>query len=203
MKPATSRSSCDARTIARRNAGRASGQADDLSGLVELHGLAPVTDSRRVADHFGKRHDVVLRAFDLLGCDVEFSRRNFVVAAELDAQGKPRRIVRMTKDGFMLLAMGFTGAKAMAMKIAYINAFNAMAERLQHLEAINARTAWEQLMRVEKMDASSREWASFGSQRMHDRRRAIPLIEGEMRRLQRELQHDLFVTVGSRMGGCL
>lgn len=201
MKPATSRSSRGATAKGRRPAGRASGQGDSLSGLVELHGLAPVTDSRRVAEHFGKRHDVVLRAFDLLGCDVEFSRRNFVVAAELDAQGKPRRIVRMTKDGFMLLAMGFTGAKALAMKVAYINAFNAMADRLQQLEAINARSVWDQLIRVEKLDATSRELASYGSQRMHARRRALPLIETELRRLQRELQHDLFVTIGDRLGG--
>lgn len=169
--------------------------------MVELQGLAPITDSRRVAEHFGKRHGVVLRAFDKLECGDEFSQRNFVSATELDAQGKPRRIVRMTKDGFMLLAMGFTGAKALTMKVAFINAFNAMAKRLHELEAINARTAWDELMRLEKMDATSRELASYGSQRMHDRRRAIPLIEGEMSRLHRELQHELFVSFGERIGG--
>ena len=38
----------------------------------------------------------------------------------------------MTRDGFVLLAMGFTGKKALDFKIAYINAFNAMEEQLEN-----------------------------------------------------------------------
>lgn len=57
----------------------------------------------------------------------EFLESNFRVSEYTDAQGKPRKQYIITKDGFTLLAMGFTGAKAMQFKIAYINAFNRMA----------------------------------------------------------------------------
>lgn len=36
-----------------------------------------------------------------------------------------------TRDGFTLLAMGFTGAKALSFKLAYIDAFNAMAAHFE------------------------------------------------------------------------
>lgn len=61
----------------------------------------------------------------------EFLKANFIEAEYIDAQGKPRKQYIITKDGFALLAMGFTGAKALQFKIAYINAFNRM-ERLIH-----------------------------------------------------------------------
>jgi len=37
----------------------------------------------------------------------------------------------ITRDGFMLLAMGFTGKKAMQFKLAYIEAFNQMEQELK------------------------------------------------------------------------
>lgn len=76
------------------------------------------------------------KRFGNRGCGAEFAQRNFAFSFEINhlANGKRDRVVRMTKDGFMLLAMGFTGPKAMAMKVAFINAFNAMAEQLQQIE---------------------------------------------------------------------
>ena len=41
------------------------------------------------------------------------------------------RIVVMTRDGFTLLAMGFTGEKALKFKLDYINAFNQMEETIK------------------------------------------------------------------------
>jgi phage regulator Rha-like protein len=49
-----------------------------------------------------------LRAIDNLDCDADFRRHNFVLANYSDAQGKPRRKVTMTRDGFAFLFMGFT-----------------------------------------------------------------------------------------------
>lgn len=56
----------------------------------------------------------------------EFADRNFIISEYTDEQGKPRKQYILTRDGFTLLAMGFTGAKAMQFKVAYINAFNRM-----------------------------------------------------------------------------
>jgi len=161
---------------------------NDLSEFVTLNDSTLMTDSRRVAKHFGKRHEQVLRAFDALDLPEEFSQHNFVSADELDAQGKPRRIVRMTKDGFTLIAMGFSGAKAMAIKIAYIKAFNSMAEQLQQI----GMSLWAQKLELEKRDATSFMWASFGSRRMLDRKAALPAIRDDRERLDAEMQPALF-----------
>ena len=59
----------------------------------------------------------------------DFATDNFLLVEYTDAQGKPRPEYLLTRDGFTLLAMGFTGTKALAFKVAYINAFNRM-ERL-------------------------------------------------------------------------
>lgn len=161
---------------------------NDLSEFVTLNDTTLTTDTRRVAKHFHKRHDTVLRAFDRLGCGEEFSRRNYAAATEADEQGKPRRIIRMTKDGFVLLAMGFNGAKAMEMKIAYIDAFNSMAEQLQRI----GLSLWNQRLELEKMDATSFMWASFGAKRMVERKKALPEIRDERQRLRNEMEPALF-----------
>jgi Rha family phage regulatory protein len=160
----------------------------DLSEFVTLSETTLTTDSRRVAKHFGKRHDSVLRAFDAMNCEEEFSQRNFAVADEPDAQGKLRRIIRMTKDGFALLAMGFTGPQAMKMKVAYINAFNAMADQLQQI----GMSLWNQRLELEKKDATSFMWASFGAKRMLDRKKALPDIKETRQRLKSEMEPALF-----------
>ena len=88
------------------------------------------TTSLKVAEAFGKRHDNVIRSIKGLDCSQEFNRLNFEGVNYQDAKGELRQSYEMTKDGFMFLVMGFTGQKAAAIKEAYINAFNKMAEQL-------------------------------------------------------------------------
>ncbi len=96
-----------------------------------------VTTSLVVASHFGKRHADVLRAIETLGCSPEFAERNFAFSTYTVAGGKKSRreepMCTITRDGFTLLAMGFTGPEAMRWKEAYIAAFNAMEARLHGL----------------------------------------------------------------------
>lgn len=92
----------------------------------------PKTTSLNVAAVFGKQHKDVLRAVQNLGCSEEFNGRNFALVTHLDAKGEPRPMVEMTRDGFTILAMGFTGPKAMAFKEAYISRFNAMEAALRN-----------------------------------------------------------------------
>ena len=98
---------------------------EDLTIVFERNNQA-VTSSRLVADYFGKRHDTVTRAIENLSCSKEFTRHNFAVSSYKDRSGKKNKMYLMTKDGFTILAMGFTGAKAMQFKEAYIKAFNKM-----------------------------------------------------------------------------
>ena len=88
------------------------------------------TTSLHVAEHFGKRHDDVLKRIAALDCSPEFSARNFAGAEYIDSQRKSRPYYRMTRDGFTFLCMGFTGKRAAAWKEAYINAFNQLEQQL-------------------------------------------------------------------------
>lgn len=75
-------------------------------------------------------HKNVLAKIQNLEIPADFSRLNFQPAEYLDEQGKPRKQYTITRDGFTLLAMGFTGKKAMKFKIDFIQAFNAMEAEL-------------------------------------------------------------------------
>jgi len=102
--------------------------------LAIVDGL-PVTTSLNVAEVFGKRHDDVLKAInrvkiDAASIDAEGAARNFADCSYLDTQNRPRAMYQITRDGFTLLAMGFTGKPAMQFKLAYIAAFNAMEAEL-------------------------------------------------------------------------
>ncbi len=80
-------------------------QLTHLHELVTLDGAQQLTDSRVLARSFGKRHGNVLRAYDGLKCSAEFGRLNFEPIDYLDEQDKTCRFVKMTKDGFTVLAM--------------------------------------------------------------------------------------------------
>lgn len=102
--------------------------------LVEIMKLgkeerAAVT-SLDVAETFGKAHDKVLRDIRELGCSDEFRFSNFGESSYLNAQNKKQPMYLMTRDGFTLLAMGYTGDLAMRFKEAYIKQFNAMEAAL-------------------------------------------------------------------------
>src|SRR5690606_24128551 len=89
--------------------------------------------SRDVAEYFGKEHRSVLASIDkLLTQDAELALHDFVQGVYLrpETGAQEHRCFEMTRDGFTLLAMGFTGAKALKWKKAYIRAFNVMEQQL-------------------------------------------------------------------------
>lgn len=91
------------------------------------------TTSRDVAAHFSKAHKHVLRDIDRILEDVgpEFGRSNFGPSSYVNEQNKSQRCYNLTRDGFTLLAMGFSGADAIAWKVKYLEAFNAMESELR------------------------------------------------------------------------
>lgn len=93
----------------------------------------PTTTSNEVAQHFGKQHKHVLDKIAALLADlpIEFAEPNFRLSEFTDSTGRTLPAYRLTRDGFTLLAMGFTGKKALAFKLAYIDAFNRMEAELQ------------------------------------------------------------------------
>lgn len=93
--------------------------------------------SRDIAAHFGKAHKHVLRDIDRILEDLEpeFGRTNFGPSFYVNEQNKQQRCFLLTRDGFTLLAMGFSGSQALAWKVKYIDAFNAMEAELRKLTA--------------------------------------------------------------------
>ena len=86
---------------------------------VSLVNGRPATTSQKIAEHFSKPHDRVLKDIRNLcaNCPKKFSAVNFDGAEYLDEQGKHRPMFTVFFDGFILLA--------------YIEAFNAMETALR------------------------------------------------------------------------
>ncbi len=93
------------------------------------------TTSTQVAQHFNKRHDTVLRAIRNMLAEMPEERRRNFAETSIDVQQpnggtRAETSYRMTRDGFSVLAMGFTGKEALQWKFAYIDAFNKMEAAL-------------------------------------------------------------------------
>ncbi|EKN00804.1 MULTISPECIES: Rha family transcriptional regulator [unclassified Acidocella] len=105
--------------------------------VANVNGRA-LTTSRAVAEYFGKEHRNVLRVIDEIAttepaCSLHFEQ-TFVAVPMPRGGYRDERIYRMDRDGFTLLAMGFTGAEALRFKLAYIAAFNRMEAALTQQE---------------------------------------------------------------------
>ena len=110
----------------------------DIYGVTEINNI-PVVSSRYVANIFHKRHDHVLRDTEniikgLPKIGESTWQNNYIASTYKDSQGKKQPEYLLTRDGFTLLAMGFTGKKAMQFKIAYINRFNQMEQFIANLQ---------------------------------------------------------------------
>lgn len=106
----------------------------DFRQLVSAADGEPVTDTFQIAKAFGKRHADVLRALKNCRFSDEFRRAHYCVAERINDLGvfdKKQTYYRMDFSGFMMLVMGFSGAKADSVKESYINAFNWMTSELR------------------------------------------------------------------------
>lgn len=90
-----------------------------------------VVSSLDVSETFGKEHARVLRDIRELECSKEFRLGNFAESYYVNSQNKRQPLYLISRDGFTLLVMGYTGEKAMRFKEAYIKQFNAMERTLQ------------------------------------------------------------------------
>ncbi|MEP7731464.1 Rha family transcriptional regulator [Marinomonas primoryensis] len=112
--------------------------------VVQIINDQITTTSTDLAKCFHKRHDNLLRKIESLECSADFHALNFeemIIDVEV-GKGATRqdRAYRITRDGFVFLAMGFTGTKAAQFKEAYINAFNQMEKQLNEQKQLPATT---------------------------------------------------------------
>lgn len=103
-----------------------------MKNLVIMKDQKAVTSSLQVADGFDKNHQHILRDLDGLKEGVQNWTDLFYEDTYIHPQNKqPYRMIYMNRDGFTLLAMGFTGKKALAFKLKYIQAFNEMESHIK------------------------------------------------------------------------
>lgn len=101
-----------------------------MTQLVFIENNRPLTDSLNIAETFEKEHRRVMQDIRELGCSEEFRKHHFVQSSYINSQNKEIPKYLITQDGFTLLAMGYTGQKAMEFKEKYISEFNRMREKL-------------------------------------------------------------------------
>lgn len=119
----------------------------------DSNGVA-MTTSLLVAETFGKRHEHVVRDIEetigkiqLVDCQYtpNLGNRNPMFLEQTNEVAMPNGGTRkvkqytMNRDGFTLLAMGYTGKKAMEFKLRYIDAFNAMERIIQQGISLESR----------------------------------------------------------------
>ena len=125
---------------------------NDKTPVILHEGLA-VTTSLKVATYFEKRHDHVVRDIeDIIAdmIDVEESPsdqdvpkigglQKFFIKDKYVGESKHKyKMYYLTEDGFNLLAMGFTGKKALRYKLMFIEEFNRMRERIKELSTVES-----------------------------------------------------------------
>jgi Rha family phage regulatory protein len=116
-----------------------------------------MTTSLKVAEMFGKAHRHILRDIERL---IERGVPNFEQTSYVHPQnGQEYRMFLMDRDGFSLLVMGFTGNKALAWKLKYIEAFNRMEAELMKRQ-VNVLPDFTNLVEA------ARAWADQVEQKM-------------------------------------
>ncbi|HEM6178988.1 TPA: Rha family transcriptional regulator [Streptococcus suis] len=139
---------------------------DDYGIFVDKKDIARV-DSLYVADAFEKNHKEVLRDIRKIvapnsGLSKEFTERNFALGSYMDKQNQKRPCYYLTRDGFTMLVMGYTGTKAMKFKEMYIKRFNEMESFIQTL--VNARVEFPLLTENIKLLHSSPKSYHFSNE---------------------------------------
>lgn len=101
-----------------------------MKQLVVIQNNQIVVSSKDLAEHFNKDHKNILRDIrEILSAQ---NRANeFFQEESYSYNGRRLPMYLMNRDGFSLLAMGFTGKKALQWKLKYIEAFNEMEETLK------------------------------------------------------------------------
>ncbi|MDL0088483.1 Rha family transcriptional regulator [Campylobacter gastrosuis] len=103
---------------------------NDINVNFEVANERVFISSLELGEVFKKNHAHVLRTINNL-LDDEFKSQNFIKHSYLDKTGRVLPCYNLTRDGFSLLVMGFTGEKAYKWKVEFIKAFNLMEAKLK------------------------------------------------------------------------
>lgn len=162
--------------------------------FIATDGERLTTTSQQVAMAFGKQHKNVMRDIRMLLAQLPEEDRlpNFEPTVEMRTNPSGGKSIAspafiISRDGFALLAMGFTGKKALGFKVAYIKAFNAMAAYLK-----NQRDGLRfRCMELELEDADSKRRGSHHAKGLNQRKLEKRVIDPELNELREKVQPKL------------
>lgn len=89
------------------------------------------TSSLGVARDFEKEHRNVVQSIENLTAENSAVKNLFIESTYVNERGRQYKCYELTRDGFSLLVMGFTGKKALEWKLKYIEAFNTMEQTIR------------------------------------------------------------------------
>lgn len=158
------------------------------TNLVYANGAVALTNSILVAKKFEKDHQHILR--DIRNLMERVSKIDDTPMFEETTYVHPQNgqeypMFIMNRDGFTLLAMGFTGEKALRFKLDYINAFNKMEAELKSTKPL---TPAQQLL------ANAQMLVEMEQRQMVQERRQ-DAIEGKVALIEDRIRDNGFMTV--------
>lgn len=112
--------------------------------LVEAKGEIVLTTSLLVAEKFKKRHDHVLEKIRNLKCSGDFHSQHFRESKYLDERGKEQKSYLLTEEGFMFVAMRFTGKEAVEWQEKFVGSFQAMRKELNRIREQRLTVDWQE-----------------------------------------------------------
>lgn len=98
--------------------------------VLSMQSGEPAASSRQVAENFGKEHKDTLESIRQILAAENSATKSMFYETTFENRGKQYPMYLMNRDGFTLLAMGFTGKAALEWKLKYIAAFNEMEKKL-------------------------------------------------------------------------
>ena len=168
---------------------------NNISVNFEVVGEEVFATSLQIAQVFGKSHKNVLRTINNLPQD-NFFNTNFKINKRTDLFGavtRSEKYYSLTRDGFSLLVMGFTGQKAYQWKIEFIKAFNMMEAELrrQSISHYVDKIASLEAVRISQNDHHHRQINGYKSQ-ISRHNTQIATLKRELKKAQKA---DIFASL--------
>lgn len=142
-----------------------------MKDLVVMRNKQAVTTSLQVAESFEKQHKNVMQSIRNLTAKNSAVGNMFAESTYVNKQGHEQPMFYMNRDGFTLLAMSFTGDKALQFKLKYIDAFNKMENALKKVAKPDSYMIEDPVKRAERWieEAKERQELEHKNEKLQDK----------------------------------
>ena len=154
-----------------------------INKLIEIQNKEGqlLVGSRGVAKSFNKIHDHVLRDIFKLKEENPKLGDGYFIEDSYVVNNRSYAEYVLTRDGFTVLAMGFTGKKALEWKLKYIEAFNKMEQELKTPKVLSPR---EELKLHYQIIGEQEEKITEIDNKVNEMESDMPLFNVECKELQ-------------------